>query len=49
MAVVRYSARGRGSGVEVEGTESSLWTFRGGKVIRYEWFHGPEDAFKAVS
>ena len=49
VAVVRYSARGRGSGVEVEGTESSLWTFRDGKVVRYEWFHGPEDAFKAVS
>ena len=32
-----------------EGTESSLWTLRDGKVVRYEWFHGPDDAFKAVS
>ena len=49
VAVVRYTARGRGSGVEVEGTESSLWTFRDGKVIRYQWFHGAEDADAAVS
>ncbi len=49
VAVVRYQARGRGSGIEIEGTESSLWTFRDGKVIRYEWFHRPEDAFEAVS
>jgi uncharacterized protein len=48
VAVVRYQARGRGSGIEIEGTESSLWTLRDGKVIRYEWFHGPEDAFEAV-
>jgi len=47
-AVVRYRARGRGSGIEIEGTESSLWTLRDGKVIRYEWFHGPDDAFDAV-
>jgi uncharacterized protein len=49
VAVVRYTARGRGSGVEVEGTESSLWTFRDGKVIRYQWFHGAEDADAAAS
>ena len=49
IAVVRYTARGRGSGVEVEGIESSLWTFRDGKVIRYQWFHGADDADAAVS
>jgi ketosteroid isomerase-like protein len=46
--VVRYRARGRGSGVEVEGRESALWTLRGGKVVRYEWFHAPADALQAV-
>lgn len=46
--VVRYRARGWSSGAEIEGRESALWTFRDGKVVRYEWFHGPEDAFRAA-
>ncbi len=46
--VVRYRARGRGSGVEVEGHESALWTLRGGRVVRYAWFHQPADAFEAA-
>ena len=48
VAVVRYAARGRGSGVEVEGRESALWTLRDGKVIRYQWFHGENDAAEAA-
>jgi ketosteroid isomerase-like protein len=46
--VVRYRARGRGSGVEVEGRESALWTIRDGRVTRYAWFHEPADAFRAA-
>jgi ketosteroid isomerase-like protein len=46
--VVRYRARGRGSGVEVEGRESALWTLRAGKVVRYAWFHQPADALEAA-
>jgi ketosteroid isomerase-like protein len=46
--VVRYRARGRGSGIEVTGVESALWTVRGGKVVRYAWFHEPADAFEAA-
>ncbi|MGH2964401.1 MAG: nuclear transport factor 2 family protein [Solirubrobacterales bacterium] len=46
--VVRYQARGRGSGVEVEGRESALWTLRDGKVARYAWFHEPGDALEAA-
>ncbi|HEV7461419.1 MAG TPA: nuclear transport factor 2 family protein [Solirubrobacteraceae bacterium] len=46
--VVRYRARGRESGVEVEGRESALWTLRDGRVVRYAWFHGPADAFEAA-
>jgi ketosteroid isomerase-like protein len=46
--VVRYRARGRGSGVEIEGRESALWTLRDGRVVRYEWFHEPADALEAV-
>ena len=46
--VVAYRARGRASGVEVEGRESALWTLSEGRVVRYEWFHGPQDALDAV-
>jgi ketosteroid isomerase-like protein len=46
--LVRYRARGRGSGAEVEGRESALFTFRDGRVVRYEWFHGEGDAFEAL-
>lgn len=46
--VVGYRPRGRTSGVEVEGRESALWTLRDGKVVRYEWFHQPDEALEAV-
>ena len=46
--VLRYRARGRGSGVELEGRESALWTVRGGKVARYAWFHKPTEALEAA-
>jgi ketosteroid isomerase-like protein len=46
--VMRYSARGRSSGASVAGRESALWTLRDGLVVRYEWFHGPEDAALSV-
>jgi ketosteroid isomerase-like protein len=46
--VVRYRAHWRASGVHVEAHESALWTVREGKVVRYEWFHGPNDALEAA-
>ena len=46
--VVRYRAHWRTSGVDVAAHESALWTVRDGKVVRYEWFHGPKDALEAV-
>ena len=46
---LRFKARGRLSGLAIEGSESALWTIRDGKVVRYEWFHNPADAFKAVA
>jgi ketosteroid isomerase-like protein len=46
--VVRYRARGRTSGVELEGRESALFTLREGKVVRYEWFHESGDALTAA-
>jgi ketosteroid isomerase-like protein len=45
---LRYRARGRSSGLEVEGRESALWTIREGKVVRYQWFQEPLDAFQAA-
>src|SRR5947207_7001992 len=46
--VVSYRARGRGSGVEVEGRESALWTLLNGRVSRCAWFHEPADALEAA-
>jgi ketosteroid isomerase-like protein len=46
--VLRYRARGRGSRVEVDGQLSALWTVRGGKVVRFEWFHGADEAQEAL-
>jgi ketosteroid isomerase-like protein len=46
--VLSYRARGRGSGLEVEGRESALWTLRDGRVFRYAWFHEPGDALEAA-
>jgi uncharacterized protein len=47
--LVHYTARGRESGIEIEGRESALWTVRDGRATRYEWFHGPGDAFEAIA
>jgi uncharacterized protein len=46
--VVGYRARGRASGLEVEGREWALWTVRNGRVVRYAWFHEPGDALDAA-
>ena len=46
--VVRYRGRGRVSGVEVVGRESALWTIRDGKVVRYAWFSGRDEALEAA-
>ena len=46
--IVRYRARARSSGLEVEGRESALWTVRDGRITRYEWFHEAGDAGRAA-
>ena len=43
-----YRARGSGSGIEVRGRFSALWTLREGRVTRFEWFPAPADAGKAA-
>jgi ketosteroid isomerase-like protein len=46
--VLRYRARGQGSGVEIEGRESALWTIRDGKAARYAWFPQASGALEAA-
>lgn len=46
---IRYQARARRSGVTIEGRESALLTLQDGKIVRYEWFHGPDDALEAMA
>ena len=40
--------RGRGSGVEVESRVAQLWTFRDGRVVRWEHFRTFEEALSAA-
>jgi ketosteroid isomerase-like protein len=45
----RFSGRGRGSGAQFEPQPFGfLVTLRDGKMIRYEWFAGPDEALRAV-
>ncbi|MGI9021158.1 MAG: nuclear transport factor 2 family protein [Solirubrobacterales bacterium] len=45
----RYWARGRGSGVEIDGpVQFGVWTFHEGRVVRTEWFATREEALEAA-
>jgi ketosteroid isomerase-like protein len=48
VVVARVSARGRGSGVSVEHLDGILWTVRGGKVVRLDYYHSPAEALEAA-
>jgi ketosteroid isomerase-like protein len=49
VSVSRYRARGRGSGVAVDGPfQFGVWTIRGGKVTRIEWYGTRAEALEAV-
>jgi ketosteroid isomerase-like protein len=48
VVMVRSGARGRLSGVEVEGRLAHLWTLRNRKVIRFQSFRTREDALRAA-
>jgi hypothetical protein len=45
---VRGSARGRGSGIQVDGTLGHVWTLRGGKAARFDVYGTWEEALKAA-
>jgi ketosteroid isomerase-like protein len=45
----RYLARGRESGIDIEGpVEYGVWTIREGKVARVTWFRSRQEALDAV-
>ena len=48
VVVVREHGRGKGSGVPVEREHFQLWTFRGGKLIRWEPFRSRAEALEAA-
>jgi ketosteroid isomerase-like protein len=47
VVVSTMSGRGRGSGAETEQLLVSLWTFRGGKVVRHDSYTDREEALQA--
>jgi ketosteroid isomerase-like protein len=48
VAEVTFHARGGASGAELEQYEVHTWTFRDGKVVRFEWGRDLASALKAV-
>lgn len=40
--------RGRGSGAAVERRQGYVWTIRGGKAIRFEWFTEQQQALESA-
>ena len=48
VAEVRFRARSRGSDVELTQEEAHTWTFRNGKVTRFEWSRDLAAALEAV-
>jgi uncharacterized protein len=49
VVLVRSAARGRMSGIEVEGRLAHLWTLRDGKAIRCQSFNSREAALSAAA
>ncbi|HTQ68871.1 MAG TPA: nuclear transport factor 2 family protein [Solirubrobacteraceae bacterium] len=48
VAQVVFSARGAASGADVQHEEAHTWTFRDGRVVRFEWGRDLGSALKAV-
>jgi ketosteroid isomerase-like protein len=47
MVIARVRARGRGSGIEIDGTAFHLWTVAGGRATRFAAFVDRDEAFAA--
>jgi ketosteroid isomerase-like protein len=50
VALVRFTGRGRDTGLPVEGAgvDAQVWTLRDGKVVRVTMYSGTADALEAV-
>ncbi len=48
LVLVRWKGRGKGSGVEMESPGAHLWTFRDGRVVRYQVFRDRDEARAAL-
>jgi ketosteroid isomerase-like protein len=48
VIVHRESGTGKASGVSLERTSANVWTFREGKVVRYQGFRTKEEALQAA-
>jgi ketosteroid isomerase-like protein len=48
VLLARVSARGQGSGVEVERREGIVWTVRDGKTVRIDYYSSPDEALEAA-
>jgi ketosteroid isomerase-like protein len=48
VAAVTFRARSRGSDIELTQEEAHTWTFRDGKVIRFEWCRDLAAALEAA-
>ena len=48
LALIRVRGRGRASGVEFDIRAATLWTFRGGRLIRGQVFPERENALEAA-
>ena len=49
VSASRYRARGRGSGIEVDGPpQFGVWTIRDGRVTRVVWFDTRDEALEAA-
>ena len=48
VATVRFRARGRGSGIEVDARLYDVFTFRDGKIVRMDQFTEQSEALEAA-
>jgi ketosteroid isomerase-like protein len=48
VAAVRFCTRSRGSGAELVQDEAHTWTFRDGRIVRFEWGRDLGAALDAV-
>ena len=48
VVVIHEYGRGKGSGVPVDKVHPQLWTFRGGRIIRWDSFQSRAEALEAA-